>query len=199
MGMDRESTASTAGRLGPLKHMKLREKDCCGQAAIEFCAALLLFLIVVSGMIHISRMARTSLFLQSVLRGDAGERAMLAGTLADAPAYISDWDAGADGERYTADDRPIRNAALLPSTLSAIGDYSVRNPGDWVFVAPDSRLPVSMIRLQESPSMAATLGFTSSEETLRVPVEKVIRQLVYDKDAVSIREEVWMPLMGGLL
>jgi hypothetical protein len=29
-------------------------------------------------------------------------------------------------------------------------------------------------------------------------VDRVIRQLVYDKDEVAIREEVWMPLMGGL-
>lgn len=169
-----------------------------GQAAIEFCAALLLFLIVTAGLLHISRLARTSLFLHAVLRGDAGERAMREGTLAEAPVYIADWDAGADGLRYTADDRPVRNAALLPATLAAIGAYSVQSPGDWSYVASDSRLPVSMIRLQESPSMAATLGFTRAAETLHVPVGSVIRQLVYDKDEVAIREEVWMPLMGGL-
>jgi len=31
-----------------------------------------------------------------------------------------------------------------------------------------------------------------------VPVDPVLRQLVYDKDEVAIKEEVWMPLMGGL-
>ena len=181
-----------------MKHMKLHEKYCCGQAAIEFCAALLLFLIVATGLLHISRLARASLFLHAVLRGDAGERAMREGALGEAPVYIADWDAGADGVRHTADDRPLRNAALLPATLSVIGNYSVRSPGDWSFVSSDSRLPVSMIRLRESPGMAAALGFTHADETLRVPVDSVISRLVYDKDEVAIREEVWMPLMGGL-
>ncbi len=180
----------------PQRHQA--DTDERGQAAIEFCAALLLFLIVTTGLIHISRLARTSLFLHAALRGDAGERAMRDGTLPEAPAYIADWDAGADGLRYTADDRPLRNAALLPTTLSVFGAYSVRTPGDWTHVASESRLPVSMIRLQQSPGMVAALGFTRASETLHVPVDPVIRRLVYDKDEVAIREEVWMPLMGGL-
>ncbi|MDD4101617.1 MAG: hypothetical protein PHU80_03180 [Kiritimatiellae bacterium] len=193
-----QDVAQVACRPSPVTASKRLPHQCCGQAAIEFCAALLLFLIVTTGLLHISRLARTSLFLHAVLRGDAGERAMREGTLAEAPAYIADWNAGADGVRYTADDRPVRNAALLPATLSAITAYSAHNPGDWSHVASDSRLPVSMIRLQDSPGMAAALGFTHASETLLVPVDPVIRQLVYDKDEVAIREEVWMPLMGGL-
>lgn len=169
-----------------------------GQAAIEFIASLLLLLLVLSGIIHVSRMARTSLFLHAVLRGDAGERAMREGALSVAPAYISDWRAGPDDVRYTADDLPVRNGAMLPATLSMFTSYSVKTPGDWSHVAPDTRLPVSMIQLQSSPNMAATLGFTHAEETLRVPVDSVIRQLVYGKDDVAIKEEVWMPLTGGL-
>jgi hypothetical protein len=46
--------------------------------------------------------------------------------------------------------------------------------------------------------MAAALGFVHEEETLHVPVDPVIRRLVYGKDEVAIKEEVWMPLMGGL-
>lgn len=169
-----------------------------GQAAIEFAVGLLLFLLVLTGLIHVNRMARTSLFLHAVLRGDAGERAMEEGAPSVAPPYVSDWQEGADTLRYTADDQPAINGATLPATLSSLVGYSVKNPGDWSYIAPDSRLPASMLQLSASPSMAATLGFVHTEETLHVPVDPVIRQLVYDKDEVAIKEEVWMPLMGGL-
>ncbi len=169
-----------------------------GQAAIEFAAGLLLLLLLLTGLVHVNRMARTSLFLHAVLRGDAGERAMSDGALSVTPAAISDWQEGADATRYTADDRPVLSGAGQSATLSALVGYSAKNPGDWSYVASDTRLPTSMIRLSASPSMAATLGFVHAEETLRVPVDPVIRQLVYGKDEVAIKEDVWMPLMGGL-
>lgn len=169
-----------------------------GQAAIEFAAGLLLLLLLLTGLIHVNRMARTSLFLQAVLRGDAGERAMSDGAMSVAPDAVSDWQEGADATRYTADDRPVISGAGQSATLSALVGYSVKNSGDWAYVASDTRLPTSMVRLSATPDMAATLGFAHTEETLRVPIDPVIRQLVYGKDDVAIKEEVWIPLMGGL-
>jgi hypothetical protein len=169
-----------------------------GQAAIEFTVGLLLLLLVVTGLIHVNRMARTSLFLHAVLRGDAGERAMRDGALATAPTHISDWNPGPDGVCYTADDVPVRKASAVPATVDLLTGYSVKSPGDWTYVASDNRLPVSMINLHASPNSATLIGFIHADETLHVPVDPVIRQLVYDKDEVAIREEVWMPLMGGL-
>ncbi len=168
-----------------------------GQAAIELAAGLLLLLIILTGLIHVNRMARTSLFLHAVLRGDAGEQAMMDTATSVAPLYISDWEPGKDKVRYTADDQPVRNGAILPATLSTLTGNSVKNPGDWGYVT-GSRLPTSMVQLNASPLMATTLGFIHREETLHVPVDPVIRQLIYGKDEVAIKEEVWMPLMGGL-
>lgn len=168
-----------------------------GQASVEFVVGILLMLIVLTGIIHVSRMARTSLFLHAVLRGSAGKDAM-SDTTSVNPTYISDWDAGEDGIRYTADDRPTRNGAMLPATLDLLTQLSVKKPDDWNTIAADTRLPVSMVSLHSDPLLATIVGFTHSEETLHVPVDTVIRQLIYDKDEVSIKEEVWMPLMGGL-
>ena len=123
---------------------------------------------------------------------------MGSGSLSVAPPYVSDWEAGADGTRYTADDQPVRNGTALSATIATLTGYSVKSPDDWTYVDSNSRLPVSMSRLHASPLAAGTLGFAHAEETLHVPVEPVIRQLVYDKDEVAIKEEVWMPLMGGL-
>ncbi len=168
-----------------------------GQAAIELMAALLLFLLIVSGLIHVNRMARTSLFLHSVLRGMAGLQAMETTASAISSDYISDWTEGADGVPYTADDESVRDGAL-PTLLDTLCGYSVRDEKDWEAAADSSQLPVSMIQVHASPSLASVVGFVREEETLDVPVDSVIRQLVYDKDEVSIKEGVWMPLMGGL-
>ena len=169
-----------------------------GQAAIELAVGLLLFLILLSGIIHVNRMARTSLFLHAVLRGDAGMQAMADTAMSVAPLDISDWQAGPDAIRFTADDQPVRNGAILPATLASLTGYSVKDPDDWGYVKDLSRLPTSMVQLNASPLAATTLGFVHREETLHMTVDPVIRQLIYGKDKVAIKEEVWMPLMGGL-
>ena len=194
---DRHGPAQTRGQTAD-RRLPTASSRRAGQAAIELAVGLLLFLLVLTGLIHVNRMARTSLFLHAVLRGDAGEQAMADTTVSVAPLYISDWKAGPDALRYTADDEPVRNGAVLAATLSTLTRYSAKNPGDWGYVADSDRLPTSMIRLNASPVMATMLGFSHREETLHVPVDTVLRQLVYDKDEVAIKEEVWMPLMGGL-
>ena len=169
-----------------------------GQAAIELAASLLLLMVLITGIIHVNRMARTSLFLHSVLRGTAGVRAMESTTTFGAPDYISDWQAGLDAQRYTADDQPTRNGTRLSSILNTLTGYSVRRADDWSQLVDSTRLPVSEIQLFKLPIPAEILGFAHESETLDVPVDPVIRQLIYDKDDVAIKEEVWMPLMGGL-
>jgi hypothetical protein len=168
-----------------------------GQAAIELMAALLLLLLIVAGMLHINRMARTSLFLHSVLRGMAGLEAMETTATAISSDYVSGWTEGPDGIRYTADDQSVRDGAL-PTLLGSLSEHSVQHPADWDVVSSQNQLPVSMVQIHGSPALASLVGFAHEEATLDVPVDTVIRQLVYDKDEVSIKEEVWIPLMGGL-
>ncbi len=160
--------------------------------------AIVLLLLIVTGLLHVNRMARTSLFLQSVLRGAAGTSAMREGALAAGADYISDWEAGADGLRYTADDRPIRASGNLSSTILSLTSHSVSSADDWQYVADNTRLPSSMIRLHNTPMMSTAIEMTHEKQRLHVPVESVIRQLVYDKAEIPIEEEVWMPLMGGM-
>ena len=169
-----------------------------GQAAIELIAGLLMLLLLVTGIIHVNRMARASLFLHSVLRGIAGEQAMESGTVATAPNYISDWQAGTDGQRYTADDQPVCNGARFSATLDTLVNDSVKKQDDWNYVKDSSLLPISMIQVHSLPMLATTIGFVHENETLHLDVDPVLRQLVYGKDQVAIKEEVWMPLMGGL-
>ncbi len=166
---------------------------------IELAVAMVLLLIVVTGILHVSRLARTSLFLQSVLREAAGSRAMAHGAISERADYISNWHAGADGLRYTADDRPIRNSGGLSATFMSLLNNSVNNADDWIYVASETHLPSSMIQVHNNPMIGSLVEMTHAKERLYVPVESVIRELVYDKDEIPIEEEVWMPLMGGLL
>jgi len=170
-----------------------------GQASVELIVAIVLMLIVCTGLLHISRLARTSLFLQSVLREAAGTRAMESGAISEDAEYITDWDDGADDLRYTADDRPVLGSGSVSSTFLSLIDTSVNTAGDWQYVTDDTHLPSSMIQLHNVPMLQTAVEMTHEKERLYVPVESVIRQLVYDKDEIPIEEEVWMPLTGDLL
>ena len=166
---------------------------------IELGVAIFLLLIVLTGILHVSRLARTSLFLQSVLREEAGSRAMDDGATSESADYISDWKEGADGLRYTSDDIPVLNSGGLSSTFMSLIDNSVNTGNDWQYVTDETRLPSSMIQLHNNPMLGTVVEMTHEKERIYVPVESVIRELVYDKDEIPIEEEVWMPLMGGLL
>lgn len=166
---------------------------------MELAVALVLLLIILTGILHVSRMARTSLFLQSVLRGKAGERAMDPFATSIAAEYISNWDAGADRIEYTADDQPIKNSVNLSLTFASLCQHSADSPDDWQYVADHTQLPVSMVQLFNSSFISTAVEMTQEKERLYVPVDPVIRDLVYGKEDVAIEEEVWMPLMGGLL
>lgn len=166
-----------------------------GQAAIELITSLLLLLLVVAGMIHVANMGKASLYLHAALRGRAGERAMDEMFVGRTPRYISDWRAGADRVRYTADDTPVYGGAL--GVAYALTEASARTADDWSHVTPDTLLPVSAARLHQAD--IGLLSFSHAEETIYVELSSIIRQLIYDRPEVAIKESVWLPQMGGLL
>ena len=171
--------------------MKTPRHSVSGQAAAEFVICLLLLMLVIMGMMQVANMGRASLYLHAALRGEAGEKAMR-DTGTSAP-YISDWSPGPDGVRYTADDVPTRGmASKVTSDLAA---YSFRSPGDAIY-AEGSLRPFSMLTLGESPG--EVLKFTHEEGRIYVHLFPLMQQLVYRKEKVTIKEEVWMPPMGGL-
>ncbi len=178
-----------------------------GQAAIEFTVALFFLLLpILLGLYHVNLMTRVSLFLLGGLRGSAGVSAMQDGALSTAPPDISNWEEGADGLRNTADDQPVLNSMGQSAALSALTGYSVKTPSDWNFdFIKKSQIPVSMISLHASPLAGAMLGFAHEEKSSEdafgenIVVNDFLRELVPRlKSTVAIKEEVWMPLMGGL-
>ena len=168
-----------------------------GQAMIEFCIGALVLLLLVTGIIHVGRMARISLSLHAEIRADAGQTAMQS-TLGTTPQAISDWDSGADGLRFTADDKPQLNSVSAMGILDAVVSHSVSKEEDWQVIVDKTRRPTSMARLRSQTGMTAFLGFVHKEQAVDMMVDPFIREMVYDAAEIRIKEEVWMPQMGGL-
>ena len=173
--------------------MKASRRSVSGQAAAEFVVCLLLLMLVIMGMMQVATMGRASFYLHAALRGEAGKKAMDDGHIGTSAPYISNWSPGPDGVRYTADDEPIRGMAS--GTTSDLAAYSFRSPGDAIYAAGSLR-PVSMLSLTESPGQV--LRFTHEEGRIYVHLFPLMQQLVYRKEKVAIKEEVYMPSMGGL-
>ncbi|MCL1920896.1 MAG: hypothetical protein FWG50_07430 [Kiritimatiellaeota bacterium] len=178
------------------RHHKTKRR-CAGQAAVEFCIGLIALMLLVTGMIHVSKMARASLGILGEIRAEAGEMAMLS-TLGTAPEAISDWDSGADKIRHTADDKPRLNATASMGIMDAVVRNSVGASDDWMYVNDVTRLPVSMVQLHGMMGLSVFLSGTQEDDTLRIKVDPFIRQLLFDAQEVNVKEEVWMPQMGGL-
>ena len=164
---------------------------------VEFCIGLLALLLLVTGMIHIGKMARISLALHGEIRGEAGYSAM-AGTLGTTPEAISDWESGNDKIRHTADDKATVNATAAAGIMEAVVRHSANAEDDWMFVTDKTRLPTSMIQLHNLMGMSTFLSGRHETETVRMQVDPFIRQVLFDVPEIKIKEEVWMPNMGGL-
>ena len=164
---------------------------------VEFCIGLLALLLLVTGMIHVGRMGRISLAIHGEIRAEAGEKAMR-GTLGTAAEAISDWDSGVDQIRHTADDRSRVNATAAMDIMSAVVRHSTNKEDDWMYVTDKTRRPTSMIQLYNQMGMSSLLSGSHETKTIRMQVDPVIRQLLFDVPEVKIKEEVWVPQMGGL-
>ena len=120
---------------------------------------------------------------------------MRSGTLARAQRTFRT-SPGADNIRHTADDQPVHRGMVVPNTAQTLTDFPSAPPPTGRLLHQTAACR-SMIRCANRRTPSPSSGFAHGE-TLHVPVDHVLRELVYDKDDVAIKEEVWMPLMGGL-
>jgi len=168
-----------------------------GQAMIEFAAGLLVLMLLIISFIHVSKLSLSSLGIHGEIRADAGMEAMQS-TLAVSPEAISDWESGKDETRFTADDERQKNQPAAASIIGAVVSHSAQAEADWQHVSEMSVLPFSMVTLEQSPNLTTLMGAVHQSKTDRVNVDAFIRHFVYNKETVAIKEEIWMPLMGGL-
>lgn len=175
----------------------MKQSNNKGQAMIEFAAGLLVLLLIIVGFVHVSSLSLASLGIHSEIRAEAGLAAMQSG-MSTTPEAISDWKSGTDEVRFTADDEMERNQPAAATVMSQVINHSVKREQDWEIVAEKSLLPFSMVKLQQSPNLVVLMGALHEQRIERVPVDPFIRDFIYNKEDVAVKEEIWMPLMGGL-
>lgn len=173
------------------------KRDERGQATIELIAGVIALLLLILGFIHVSRLSRTSLALHGEIRAAAGLSSMQ-NSLVDVPEAISDWESGRDDTRFTADDEMVKNQPASATIINSLVDHSVQKKDDWQEVSAKTRLPLSMVELNRSPNLTVLMGAVHESETGQVRVNSFIRYFVYDKEEVAVKEEIWLPIMGGL-
>jgi hypothetical protein len=82
--------------------------------------------------------------------------------------------------------------------MNQLLSHSVKREQDWEVVAEKSLLPFSMVQLQKAPNLVFLMGALHEQRIERVPVDPFIRDFIYNKEDVAVKEEIWMPLMGNL-
>ena len=165
-----------------------------GQAAVEFIIGLLVLVILLAGGIQYLRVANAHRSITTTLRAEAGARALRDDVPAGIPPFLRGWDAGRDGIRHTDDDTAVEGPAF---TLGGIARRSARAPADWEHLAPLQRdNPMALLRT--SPLPMVELALIKAERSERIAVDPAVRELIYDRPAVTVRHTVWMPLLGGL-
>ncbi len=170
-------------------HIRARSS---GQAITELVITMILFLIIAIGTVHFAELAFAQLGLKTELRAQTGVDAMsMASRML--PEAVYDWNAGADGLDYTADDRPQPGGATAFSRLHSFAEY-------------DGGAMLTRSRLDDSPAQLSSAGFSLFQVGLirrtnsaDVPVDPFLVDTVYAKPVVKLRETRWMPLMGGML
>ena len=173
-----------------------------GQAMIELMIGMILILILLAGIGQFLQVAYVHTDMDATVRGAAGTLAM-SSTTKKTPHNIQTWLPGPDNQRFTADD--VEKAGS-PATIATIAGDSVAKASDWAALdfefqrlAP-AHFP-SLDKIKQQAGALTELGFVVSptdQSSKTVPVFDLARSLFYDKKDITVKEDVWMPIMSGL-
>lgn len=173
-------------------HTKISRRS--GQAMIELMLGLILILLLLVGSTEFMTVANKHNDLTSVIRSQAGLRALAPVLIEDTPPYIVNWQPGTDGQRYTADDVSTLGS---PVTISRVASYSVANASDWNAVGTLAQ-PSSLEQLQQDPPPLAALGFVNSSMSVSLPVSAIAQDLFYNQPEILVQEQIWLPNVNEL-
>jgi hypothetical protein len=165
-----------------------------GQAMIELMIGVITILILLVGTVQFLAVADAHSGIDSTIRGQTGVLAMSPLTIEDMPRYIQTWQPGPDGQRFTADDQAT---CIGPTTITTIANDSVYNMTDWNEFANLTQ-PSSLDALHQAPPPLMALGFRNVQQSTTVPVSQFAQELFYGNAFVTVKEDVWMPIMNGL-
>ncbi|MFZ4396626.1 MAG: hypothetical protein ACOYOU_13465 [Kiritimatiellia bacterium] len=165
-----------------------------GQAMIELMIGVITMLILLVGSVLFLLVSDAHTYIDSGIRGRTGFLAMSPLITEDIPRYIRTWLPGADGQRFTADDRA---ECVAPLAVQMIARRSVQTEAQWREL-DDLRRPSSLRALHETPVPLISMGFIGIRRSAVLPVPEFAQDLFYPNPTVTVQEDVWVPIMNGL-
>ncbi len=182
---ERRDAASTMKNQGICKS---RQRS--GQAMAEMVVAMVVIMVIVTGLLHIARLAMAHTEAMHEARRQAGEYAMQESpTISDA-SFIRDWEEGADGTRYSRDDISLEAAASDFTTIIP----NVAQPDQLEGFLPEN--PVSSMAAHPSPQNL--FNMVRGDAVRYVDPAPVFRNLIYAADSIDLVGEVWMIHTRGI-
>lgn len=160
-----------------------------GQALVELTIAMLVIVVIVTGIAEFVRLAGAKGETIAEARAEAGRKAISHGlSITRNPDFIRDWEEGADELRHTADDKRLPDS---PSRLRTFTDPTVARASDWAYLQ-DCRND-GMVRMGSGPFPAGALSMSYAEESRTVELSPAMRDWVVGKESIRVATEVWMP------
>jgi len=169
-----------------------------GQAMIEFLFGLVGIVVLIAMLIQIRMISTEETGMVVAMRNDVAEIYRQRSGPAPDAEFLSGWDTGSDGMRYTLDDAPESgDAGTLMNDLEQgmkLGDLqSMLDPhyalNEYVQI---NNSPAG--GLSESMTIFHVSGRTDSIEIL-----PVVRKLVLDIDTLEIAHDIYMPSIQNLM
>jgi hypothetical protein len=172
-----------------------RRSQRAGQAIVEFVVGLAVVLVLVAGLLQVAALTRAQTDTMVEARRRAGEEAMDVNQPLAGPEFIRDWTDGPDGYAYSGDDTFSEGDAL--TFLGAVVDQAAGGADGWDRIGQaggDNRL----YGLHRALRPVSAFGLVKGSDEETVEVIPAVRELIYDKDRITVRSDVWMTWTRGI-
>lgn len=169
------------------------DRSRAGQALVEMTVGLVALMLLLAGLLQIARLSLEHTRTMMAARELADRYAMddHFNDPAQMPLYISDWQPGRDGVRYSQHDQPI-GGAFQEIQLNVL-DHA--RPHDLTA----RRGPNPIQRVDQSARVSDAFFLMRAEQRgERVPTLPLMRRLVTNDEWLQMDHTVWMPWTRGL-
>lgn len=168
-----------------------------GQAMVEFVICLVGILIAAAGLLLLADLTRSDTDTLVAATGEAISASMSL-SIPSSFSPVEDWDEGPDGMRHTKDDRAQSgNFSRIRNRVTA---YTAPD-GDWSgtqHLDGSSAHYDDLVQFNSGVLSASTMRFMSAKDEETVATLPVLQSLLGLPSEITVRNEVWMPCVGGL-
>ena len=161
-----------------------------GQAMVEFVIAIVGVLVVAAGILLLAELHRADTDTAVEATAEAIDDSM-GSAIASSFTPVDDWREGRDAMRHTKDDRP--GSGSFSGVRARVARRTAPG-GDWSGLARYDDIR----QFSDGAMDSATFRFHRGASQQTVEPLPVLRRLLGLPDAMTLRNETWMPSTGGL-